>query len=216
MQYNDSYNELLLSFANNIHTIDGGTHEKGFKNALTRVFNDYGRRHNILKDADKNLSGDDVREGLTCVISVKLQEAQFEGQTKGKLGNTEMRGIVENMVYSKLLDFFEENPGIAKTILEKALGAERAREEARKARDLTRPQIPPLETASLPGKLADCTEKGSEVQKYISSRETRPAARLRTGATAAIRRYFPFGEKCSTSKRQDSTRFTETKSLCLL
>lgn len=161
MQYNDSYNELLLSFANNIHTIDGGTHEQGFKNALTRVFNDYGRRHNILKDADKNLSGDDVREGLTCVISVKLQEAQFEGQTKGKLGNTEMRGIVENMVYSKLLDFFEENPGIAKTIFEKALGAARAREAARKARDLTRRKSA-LETASLPGKLADCIEKGSE------------------------------------------------------
>ncbi len=161
LQYNDSYNELLLSFANNIHTIDGGTHEQGFKNALTRVFNDYGRKHSILKDSDKNLTGDDVREGLTCVISVKLQEAQFEGQTKGKLGNTEMRGIVENMTYQKLTDFFEENPSIAKAIFDKALGAARAREAARKARDLTRRKSA-LETASLPGKLADCTEKGAE------------------------------------------------------
>ncbi len=161
LQYNDSYNELLLSFANNIHTIDGGTHEQGFKNALTRVFNDYGRKHGILKESDKNLSGDDVREGLTCIISVKLQEAQFEGQTKGKLGNTEMRGIVENMTYQKLTDFFEENPSITKSIFEKALGAARAREAARKARDLTRRKSA-LETASLPGKLADCTEKGAE------------------------------------------------------
>ncbi len=167
MQYNDSYNELLLSFANNIHTLDGGTHEQGFKNALTRVFNDYGRKHNILKDSDKNLTGDDVREGLTCIVSVKLQEAQFEGQTKGKLGNTEMRGIVENMTYTKLTDFFEENPAVAKVIFEKALGAARAREAARRARDLTRRKSA-LETASLPGKLADCTERGAEgTELYI-------------------------------------------------
>ncbi|MEG0751718.1 MAG: DNA topoisomerase (ATP-hydrolyzing) subunit B [Oscillospiraceae bacterium] len=161
MQYNDSYNELLLSFANNIHTVDGGTHEQGFKNAMTRVFNDYGRRHNILKDSDKNLTGDDVREGLTCVISVKLQDAQFEGQTKGKLGNTEMRAMVENLVSTKLLDYFEENPSIAKAIFDKALGAARAREAARKARDLTRRKSA-LETASLPGKLADCSERACE------------------------------------------------------
>lgn len=167
MQYNDSYNELLLSFANNIHTVDGGTHEQGFKNAITRVFNDYGRKHSILKDSDKNLTGDDVREGLTCVISVKLQEAQFEGQTKGKLGNTEMRGMVENMTYQKLTDFFEENPSVAKLIFDKALGAARAREAARKARDLTRRKSA-LETASLPGKLADCTERGAEgTELYI-------------------------------------------------
>ncbi len=167
MQYNDSYNELLLSFANNIHTVDGGTHEQGFKNAMTRVFNDYGRKHGLLKDNDKNLTGDDVREGLTCIISVKLQEAQFEGQTKGKLGNTEMRGMVENMTYQKLSDFFEENPATAKVIFEKALGAARAREAARKARDLTRRKSA-LETASLPGKLADCTERGAEgTELYI-------------------------------------------------
>ncbi len=167
MQYNDSYNELLLSFANNIHTIDGGTHEQGFKNAITRVFNDFGRKKSLLKESDKNLSGDDVREGLTVVISVKLQEAQFEGQTKGKLGNTEMRGMVETLVYQKLIDFFEENPGVAKTIFEKALGAARAREAARKARDLTRRKSA-LESASLPGKLADCSKRGAEgTELYI-------------------------------------------------
>lgn len=165
MQYNDSYNELLLSFANDIHTVDGGTHEQGFKSAMTRVFNDYGRRHNIIKENDKNLTGDDVREGLTCVISVKLQEAQFEGQTKGKLGNTEMRGIVENLVYNNLNDYFEENPAVAKIIFEKALGAARAREAARRARDLTRRKSA-LDGATLPGKLADCSNKdrtGTEI-----------------------------------------------------
>jgi DNA gyrase subunit B len=167
MQYNDSYNELLLSFANNIHTIDGGTHELGFKSAITRVFNDYGRRKGLLKEADKNLTGDDVREGLTVVISVKLQEAQFEGQTKGKLGNTEMRGMVETLVYQKLTDHFEENPAVAKAVFEKALGAARAREAARKARDLTRRKSA-LETASLPGKLADCSQRGAEgTELYI-------------------------------------------------
>ncbi|MEA4911187.1 MAG: DNA topoisomerase (ATP-hydrolyzing) subunit B [Oscillospiraceae bacterium] len=166
MQYNDSYNELLLSFANNIHTVDGGTHEQGYKNAMTRVFNDYGHRRGLLKENEK-LMGDDVREGLTCVISVKLQEAQFEGQTKGKLGNTEMRGIVENLVYTKLNDYFEENPAVAKIIFEKAIGASRAREAARKARDLTRRKSA-LESASLPGKLADCTQKGAEgTELYI-------------------------------------------------
>ena len=119
MQYNDSYNELVLSFANNIHTVEGGTHETGFKTALTRVFNDYARRHGILKEGDKNLVGEDVREGLTAVISVKLTEAQFEGQTKGKLGNSEMTTLVSNLVYSKLNDYFEENPATAKVIFEK-------------------------------------------------------------------------------------------------
>lgn len=136
--YTDSYNEILLSFANNINTIDGGTHETGFKTALTRVFNDYGKKFNILKDSDKKLSGDDVREGLTAVVSVKLTEAQFEGQTKGKLGNTDITGLVSSMVYEKLMTYFEENPQTAKTILNKALDASRAREAARKARDNAR------------------------------------------------------------------------------
>ena len=161
MMYNDSYNETLLSFANNVNTVDGGTHETGFKNALTRVFNDYGKKYCILKDGDKKLSGDDVREGLTAVISVKLTEAQFEGQTKGKLGNTEMTSLVYSTVYEKLMTYFEENPSVAKAIFTKALDASRAREAARKARDLARRKSA-LESNALPGKLADCIEKSSE------------------------------------------------------
>ncbi len=167
MQYNDSYNELIASFANNIKTGEGGTHEIGFKNALTRVFNDYGRRFNLIKENDKNLSGEDVREGLTAIISVKLPECQFEGQTKTKLGNSEMRPFVENMVYDSLERFFEENPSIARAIMEKSITAQRAREAARRARDLTRRKSA-LETASLPGKLADCSERGTEgTELYI-------------------------------------------------
>ncbi len=163
--YNDSYNELVLSFANNVRTEDGGTHETGFKNALTRVFNDYGKKYGILKDSDKKLSGDDVREGLTAIISVKITEAQFEGQTKSKLGNTDVQKMVNAMVYDKLMTYFEENPSIAKAIFSKALDASRAREAARKARDQARRKSV-LEGNSLPGKLADCTEKqaaGTEI-----------------------------------------------------
>ena len=158
LMYNDGYNETILSYANNVHTIDGGTHETGFKNALTKVFNEYGRKHGYLKEADKNLSGDDCREGLVAVISVKLTDAQFEGQTKGKLGNTEMTKLVNNTVYQKLSDYFEENPQIAKMIFSKALDASRAREAARKAREAARRKSP-LEGNSLPGKLSDCTSK---------------------------------------------------------
>ena len=158
LQYNSSYNELLLSFANNVNTPDGGTHEEGFKASLTRVFNDYGRSHGLLKDKDENLSGSDVREGLICVISVKLQEAEFEGQTKAKLGNTEIRTLVSNMVYTKLMEFFEENPGVAKAIFEKATQAARARAAAKKARELVRRKSA-LETSRMPGKLADCSNK---------------------------------------------------------
>lgn len=165
--YTDSYNEIMLSFANNINTVDGGTHETGFKTALTRVFNDYGKKYNILKDSDKKLSGDDVREGLTAVISVKLTEAQFEGQTKGKLGNTDITGLVSSMLYEKLMTYFEENPQVAKTLLSKSLDASRAREAARKARDQARRKSP-LESASLPGRLADCLSKdASKCELYI-------------------------------------------------
>lgn len=160
--YTDSYNEILLSFANNINTIDGGTHETGFKTALTRVFNDYGKKFNILKDSDKKLSGDDVREGLTAIVSVKLTEAQFEGQTKGKLGNTDITGLVSSMVYEKLMTYFEENPQTAKAILNKALDASRAREAARKARDNARSKSG-LENTRLPGKLADCSSNEPEL-----------------------------------------------------
>lgn len=167
MQYNESYNECILSFANNIHTTDGGTHEEGFKRALTRVMNDYARKFNILKDNDKSLSGEDVREGLTAIISVKLKEAQFEGQTKAKLGNTEIRTIVDKLISDKLKTFLEENPATAKAIFEKALAASRAREAARKAKDLVRRKSA-MESAALPGKLADCQSRDpEETEIYI-------------------------------------------------
>ena len=157
MQYTDSYSELILGYANNINTTDGGTHIVGFKSALTRVFNDYGKKSKILKEND-TLSGEDVREGLTAVVSVKLEEPQFEGQTKAKLGNSEIRGFVETSTNENLTAFLEENPTQAKIIIEKCIKAARAREAARKARDLTR-RKGALESFSLPGKLADCSEK---------------------------------------------------------
>ena len=158
MQYTDGYSESLLSFANNINTTEGGTHETGFKSALTKVINDYARKFGFLKDNEKNFSGDDVREGLTAIISVKLMEAQFEGQTKTKLGNSDMRTLVESLLTEKLTVFFEENPSIAKIIIDKAQTASRAREAARKAREMTRRKSA-LESGSLPGKLADCQER---------------------------------------------------------
>ena len=167
MQYTDSYQEQILSFANNIHTTDGGTHEDGFKRSLTRVMNDYARKYNILKENDKNLSGEDVREGLTCIISVKLKEAQFEGQTKAKLGNTEISSLVSSMVYKNMMAYLEENPATARTIFDKALSASRAREAARKARDLARRKNA-LESTTLPGKLADCQSRDvEETEIYI-------------------------------------------------
>ncbi len=158
MQYTNSYNENIISFANNINTTEGGTHETGFKSALTKVINDYIRKYNLLKDSDKNLSGEDAREGLACIISVKLREAQFEGQTKTKLGNSEIRGLVESAVGEKLESFLEENPSVARAIIDKAITAARARDAARKARELTRRQSA-LESLSLPGKLADCSDR---------------------------------------------------------
>ena len=162
IQYNDSYNENVLSFANNMNTIEGGTHETGFKTGLTRALNEYARKKSILKDDDKNLTGEDVREGICAVISVKLPDAQFESQTKAKLGNSEVRTFVDNMVYEKLEEYLEENPQVGKGIMEKALAASRAREAARKARELTR-RKGVLEGSSLPGKLADCHERNAEL-----------------------------------------------------
>jgi len=162
MQYNDSYNESIVSFANNMATIEGGTHEAGFKAALTRVLNDYGKKTGILKDGDKTLSGEDVREGLTVVISVKLEDAQFESQTKAKLGNSEIRTLVDATVTQKLSEFLEENPAVGKIILDKAMTANRAREAARKARELTRRKNV-LEGSTLPGKLSDCQERRTEL-----------------------------------------------------
>ncbi|HHV74560.1 DNA topoisomerase IV subunit B [Thermoanaerobacterium sp. PSU-2] len=167
MQYNDSYTENIFSFANNIDTREGGTHLIGFKAALTKVINDYARKFNIIKENDKNLQGEDVREGLTAIISVKLMNPQFEGQTKTKLGNSEMRSIVDSVVTEKLTAFMEENPSLSKVILEKATSAARAREAARKARELTRRKSA-LESTSLPGKLADCSEKdASKCELYL-------------------------------------------------
>jgi DNA gyrase subunit B len=167
MQYNESYNENILTFANNIHTTDGGTHEEGYKRALTYVMNDYARKFGKLKDNDKNLSGEDVREGLTAIVSVKLKEAQFEGQTKAKLGNTEVRSMVEKLIKDKLMQYLEENPSVSKAIFEKALASARAREAARKARENVRRKSA-LESAQLPGKLADCQSKDtSETEIFI-------------------------------------------------
>ncbi|HHY78086.1 MAG TPA: DNA topoisomerase (ATP-hydrolyzing) subunit B, partial [Clostridiales bacterium] len=158
LQYNDSYNENIYTFANNINTMEGGTHAVGLKNAVTKAINDYARKYKYLKDNDSNLLGEDAREGLTAVLSVKIPNPQFEGQTKTKLGNPEVRGIVDSVVYEALETFLEENPSLAKTIVDKAIMASRAREAARKARELTRRKSA-LETTTLPGKLADCTEK---------------------------------------------------------
>lgn len=167
LQYNDSYSENIYSFANNINTHEGGTHESGFKSALTRILNDYARKTNALRESDSNFSGDDVREGLTAIISVKIPEPQFEGQTKTKLGNSEVRGIVESLFSEKLQEFMNENPAVAKKIIEKGIMASRAREAARKARELTRRKSA-LEIGSLPGKLADCSSKDASISEiYI-------------------------------------------------
>ena len=162
MQYNDSYNETIISFANNMSTIEGGTHETGFKTALTRALNDYARKTGVIKGDDKGFSGEDAREGLVAIISVKLTDAQFESQTKAKLGNSEMRTLVDNIVSAKLEEYFEENPAVGKIILEKAMAANRAREAARKARELTRRKNV-LEVSTLPGKLADCNERDARL-----------------------------------------------------
>ena len=161
LQYNDRYDETVMTFANNINTIEGGMHKTGFYTALTKVVNEYGRKYGILKDSDKNLSGEDTREGLCAVVSVKLQDAQFEGQTKSKLGNSEMKTMVDRLVTTKLAEYFEENPSVARAILDKTLAASRAREAARKAREAARRKSP-FESNSLPGKLWDCQEKRVE------------------------------------------------------
>ena len=167
IQYTSSYSENIYTFVNNINTIEGGTHLEGFKRSLTKVFNDYARSHNILKEKDSNLQGEDIREGITAVVSVKVKEPQFEGQTKTKLGNSEVTGVVQSMVNEALSTFLEENPNVAKAILEKCISASRAREAARKARELVRKKNS-LETSTLPGKLADCSSKNAdECEVYI-------------------------------------------------
>ena len=194
LQYNDGYNELIMSFANNIHTPEGGTHEIGFKAAITRVFNEYGRKHNLLKAVDKNLVGEDVREGLTAVISVKLKDAQFEGQTKAKLGNTDIRTLVDSVVYDKLTDYFEENPAAARAVFDKALSASRAREAARKARDLTRRKSA-FESASLPGKLADCSNRDNVTTEIYIVEGDSAGGSAKEGRTRAYQAILPLWGK---------------------
>ncbi len=214
-QYNDSYNEIILSFANNIGTTEGGTHETGFKAALTKVFNDYARKYNFLKEADKNLSGEDVEKGLVCVLSVKLSEAQFEGQTKTKLGNSDIRPLVENLVTEKLSTFFEENPSIARTILEKSLMAARAREAARKARELTRRKSV-LENSALPGKLADCNERDPQYTEIYIVEGDSAAGSAKQGRDSKFQAILALWGKILMLKKQDLIRFTEMISLCRL
>ncbi len=188
MQHNDSYTESTFTFVNNINTPEGGTHLAGFKNALTKTFNDYARANRILKDSDQNLTGDDIREGLTAIVSVKIEDPQFEGQTKQKLGNTEARTAVDSVVSEQLTYFLEQNPMVAKAICEKSLLAQRARDAARKARDLTRRKTA-LESTSLPGKLADCTDKNPEnCEIYIVEGDSAggSAKTARSRATQAI------------------------------
>lgn len=168
MQYTDGYSENVLTFANNIHTTEGGYHLTGFRNALTRALNDYGRKANIIKEKEDNLSGDDAREGLTAIVSVKLKEPQFEGQTKSKLGNSEVQGVVNTTCYQELIDYFELHPQEGKKIIEKAISAQRAREAARKARDLSRGKRSVLDNTTLPGKLADCqSNDNTETEIFI-------------------------------------------------
>ena len=193
IQYNDSYNELLLTFANNMNTIEGGTHETGFKSGLTKVLNDYARKNGILKDNDKNLSGEDVREGITAIVSVKLENAQFESQTKAKLGNSEIRTLVENTIVNKLAEYLEENPGSARAILDKALAASRAREAARKARELTR-RKGPLDS-TLPGKLADCQEKRVELTELYLVEGDSAGGSAKSGRNSKFQAILPLRGK---------------------
>ena len=188
LQHNDSYNESVYTFVNNINTPEGGTHLVGFRNALTKTFNDYARNNKLLKDNEANLSGEDIREGLTAIISVKIEDPQFEGQTKQKLGNSEARGAVDNVVSEQLTYFLEQNPTVAKTICEKSILAQRAREAARKARDLTRRKTA-LEGSALPGKLADCSDKDPKnCEIYIVEGDSAggSAKTARSRATQAI------------------------------
>ena len=194
LQYNDTYNESVLTFANDINTMEGGTHEVGFKTALTKILNDYGRKIGQLKDSDKNLSGEDVREGLTAVVSVKLREAQFEGQTKTKLGNSEMRQFVYNLVCNKLAEYLEENPSVGKNIIEKSLAANRAREAARKAREATR-RKGFLEGSTLPGKLADCQEKNTELTELYLVEGDSAGGSAKSGRNSRFQAILPLRGK---------------------
>jgi len=194
LQYHDGYVENLLSYTNNIHTTEGGTHEVGFKTSLTRIMNDYGRKKSLIKEKEDNLSGDDIREGLTVVLSIKVLNPQFEGQTKTKLGNSEVRGIVESVIGEKLASFLEENPAIGKKIIEKAMMANRAREAARKARDLTRRKNA-LEFSGLPGKLADCSSSDPEICEIYIVEGDSAGGSAKTGRNREFQAILPLRGK---------------------
>ena len=194
LQYTDAYTENIYSFANNINTHEGGVHLSGFKAALTKCVNDYARRNNILKEKDPNLSGEDIREGLTAIVSVKLPDPQFEGQTKTKLGNTFMRGLVDSIANEEIGAFLEENPSVAKLVIEKCLRAQRAREAAKKARDLTRRKNA-LEFTSLPGKLADCSEKSPEKSEIFLVEGDSAGGSAKSGRDRNIQAILPLRGK---------------------
>ena len=213
MQYNDGYTEDIQSFANNINTTEGGTHETGFKAALTKVINDYARKYKMIKENDENLKGEDVREGLACIISVKVTEAQFEGQTKTKLGNSEMRTIVEKMLNEKLSEFMEENPAIAKIIVEKALTASRAREAAKRARENTRRKSA-LESSTLPGKLADCSSKDTEFTEIYIVEGDSAGGSAKQGRDRRFQAILPlWGKMLNVEKSQIDKVFNNDKLL---
>ena len=204
MQWNASYSESVHTFANTINTAEGGTHEEGFRSALTSIINRYAREQKLLRDKDDNLTGEDVREGLTAIVSVKLANPQFEGQTKTKLGNTEAKSFVQKVCNDQLRDWFDRNPGEAKDIITKAMQAQRARVAARQARDLTRRKSL-LESSSLPGKLADCQSSDPAGARSTWSRVTRPAARPRAAGTRSSRPSCRSGARSSTWRRPGST-----------
>ncbi len=213
LQYNTGYNETVFSYANNIATSEGGTHLTGFRTAITKVYNDYARKFNFLKESDKNLVGEDVREGLTAIISIKLLDPQFEGQTKTKLGNSDIRGFVESIVTEKLTFFMEENPSIAKIILDKAQTAARAREAARKARDLTRRKSA-LETSTLPGKLADCSEKDASLTEIFIVEGDSAGGSAKQGRERRIQAILPlWGKMLNVEKSRVDKVFDNEKLL---
>ncbi|QNU66987.1 DNA topoisomerase (ATP-hydrolyzing) subunit B [Ruminiclostridium herbifermentans] len=213
LQYNTGYTETVFSYANNIATSEGGTHLTGFRTAITKVYNDYARKFNFLKENDKNLVGEDVREGLTAIVSIKLLDPQFEGQTKTKLGNSDIRGFVESIVTEKLTIFMEENPSIAKIILEKALTAARAREAARKARDLTRRKSA-LETSTLPGKLADCSEKDASLTEIFIVEGDSAGGSAKQGRERRIQAILPlWGKMLNVEKSRVDKVFDNEKLL---
>ena len=212
LQYNTKSTDEILSFANNMHTIEGGTHETGFKAGLTKVINDYARKSGALKDKDKNLSGDDVREGLVAIISVKLEDAQFESQTKAKLGNSDVRTLVENTMNVKLAEFFEENPAVAKVIVEKAILAARARDAARRAREEVK-RKGALESSSLPGKLRDCNERGAEFTEIYLVEGDSAGGSATQGRNSKFQAILPLKGKVLNVEKSNSSKVHNNESL---